>query len=81
MELLANEDPNHSLSIIPLEHANIARFFSGINNSTKDSKKRTQNIRSMRCQIDGKATVILYTKRAVKQGESLIFDYNEAGKN
>lgn len=35
----------------------------------------------MRCQVDGKATVLLFTKRAVKKGEQLVFDYNEAGKN
>lgn len=35
----------------------------------------------MRCQVDGKATVLLYTQRAVKKGESLRFDYNEAGKD
>ena len=34
----------------------------------------------MRCQVDGKATVLLFTKRGVKAGEVLMFDYNEAGK-
>jgi len=35
----------------------------------------------MRCQIDNKATVLLYTTRKVKKGEHLRFDYNEAGKD
>jgi hypothetical protein len=26
-------------------------------------------------------TVLLYTKKAIKKGESMIYDYNEAGKN
>ena len=80
MELLANDDPKKSLVIVPITHANAARFFNGINNSVKDSKKKLQNLRSMRCQVDGLATVLLFTKRAVKRGEVLIFDYNESGK-
>ena len=74
-------DPARSLVVIPKDFSNVGRFFNGINNSDKDSKRLKQNVRSMRCQVDGKATVLLYTKRAVKKGEPLIFDYNEAGKN
>lgn len=88
MELLcckcldSNEpDPSKSLVVIPQTFSNVGRFFNGINNSDKDSKKLKQNVRSMRCQVDAKATVLLYTKRAVKKGEPLVFDYNEAGKN
>ena len=74
-------DPTKSLVVVPYEYSNVARFFNGINNNEKDSKRLKQNVRSMRCQVDGKATVLLYTKKAVKKGEPLIFDYNEAGKN
>ena len=80
MELLSTENPKTSLVVVPYTHANIARFFNGINNSEKNSKKKRQNLRSMRCQVDGKATVLLFTKRNVKKGEILLFDYNEAGK-
>jgi hypothetical protein len=88
MELLCCKFPNsdlpnpaRSLVVIPKDHSNVGRFFNGINNSEKDSKRLKQNVRTMRCQVDGKATVIMYTKRAVKKGEPLVFDYNEAGKN
>jgi hypothetical protein len=36
---------------------------------------------SIRCQHDGKIGVLIYTKRFVKKGESMLYDYNEAGKN
>ena len=81
MELVCTESPLTSLVVIPFEHANVARFFNGINNSVREAKTLQQNVRSMRCQVDGKATVLLFTKRAVKKGEMLLFDYNEAGKN
>ena len=74
-------DLSQSLNVVPLSFSNVARFFNGINNNEKGSKSVKQNLRSMRCQVKGKATVLLYTKRAVKKGEPLLFDYNEAGKN
>lgn len=40
MELLSHEDPAKSLVIVPYTHANAARFFNGINNSVKDSKRK-----------------------------------------
>lgn len=77
MELLDTGDSDTSLSIIPEKHSNIGRYFNGINNKLLDSKKK-QNLMSIRCQMDGKVTVLLYTKRAVKQGEQLLYNYNEA---
>ena len=29
--------------------------------------------------MDGKATVLFYTKKAVKKGEEMLLNYNEAG--
>ena len=81
MELLCTDSLATSLNIEPEKFANVARFFSGINNSIPTSKTKQQNRRSMRCQIDGKATVLLYTTKRVKKGEALRFDYNEAGKD
>ena len=81
MELLCSGNPNSSLVVIPYVWANVARFFNGINNSQVGSKTKKQNIRTMRCQVDGKATVLLYTKRNIKKGDTLLYDYNEAGKN
>ena len=40
MELLATQSPAKSLVVVPYEHANAARFFNGINNSEKDSKRK-----------------------------------------
>ena len=74
MELLDTGDTDTSLSIVPLKHANIGRFFNSVN---KDSIKK-QNVKSIRCQLGGKVMVLLYTKRAVKKGESLLYNYNEA---
>jgi hypothetical protein len=77
MELLDTGDSDTSLSIIPEKYSNIGRFFNGINNKLLESKKK-QNLRSIRCQLDGKVTVLLYTKRPVKKGEQLLYNYNEA---
>jgi hypothetical protein len=80
MELLCTGNPATSLNVVPDKHSNVARFFSGINNARADSKVRQQNLRTMRCQVEGQALVLLYTKRNIKKGEPLRFDYNEAGK-
>ena len=74
MELLDTGDTDTSLSIVPIKHANIGRFFNSVN---KDSIKK-QNVKSIRCQLGGKVMVLLFTKRAVKKGESLLYNYNEA---
>jgi hypothetical protein len=81
MELLSTDSFATTLNIEPENFCNVARFFSGINNSIPTSKTKQQNMRSMRCQIDGKATVLLYTTKRVKMGDALRFDYNEAGKD
>lgn len=77
MELLDTGDSDNSLVIAPMKFSNVGRYFNSINKSCKESKKK-QNIKSMRCQIDGKATVLIFTKRSVKKGEELLYDYNEA---
>ena len=38
MELLSSENPKSSLVVVPYEHANVARFFNGINNNQLGSK-------------------------------------------
>lgn len=77
MELLDTGDSDTSLVIAPEKHSNVGRYFNSVNHCSKESKKK-QNIRSIRCQINGRVTVLLYTKRAVKKGESLLYNYNEA---
>lgn len=77
MELLDTGDADTSLVIVPQKHSNIARFFNGINNNQKSSKKK-QNLKSIRCQIDGRVCVLLYANRNIKKGEQLLYNYNEA---
>lgn len=77
MELLDTGDADTSLSILTIKHSNVGRFFNSINKSNKESRKK-QNIKSMRCIVDGKATVLIYTSRNIKKGENLLYDYNEA---
>lgn len=40
MELLNTGDSETSLSIMPEKYSNVGRFFNGINNKKKGSKKR-----------------------------------------
>jgi hypothetical protein len=77
MELLDTGDSETSLVFVPEKYSNVGRFFNSVNNGVKESIKK-QNLKSIRCQLDGKVTVLLYTKRAVKKGESLLYNYNEA---
>jgi hypothetical protein len=40
MELLDTGDSDTSLAIVPENFSNIGRFFNGINNNLKESKRR-----------------------------------------
>jgi hypothetical protein len=77
-ELLQTGNQETSLNVVPERWSNIGRFFSGINNSVKGSKKKDQNVRTMRCQMETQALVLLYTNRRIRKGDQLRFDYNEA---
>jgi len=79
MELLRAPESEHSIDIFPDSYANFARFFNGINNAKAGTKKKGQNVRSLRYNAEGKAAVMLYTVQAVKAGEQLCYDYNEGG--
>jgi regulator of replication initiation timing len=58
--------------IAPLRHANIAKFFSGVNTY----KKHLPNMASIRCVIDGMVHVYLYTIRDINPNEVMCYDYN-----
>ncbi|KAK8796499.1 hypothetical protein WA538_005706 [Blastocystis sp. DL] len=75
MDLLDSGDPKTSLVIIPEKVGNLARYLSGINNSSEESKKK-QNVRSARYVIDGAIHVLLIALRDIHPGEVLTFDYN-----
>ncbi len=51
----------------------MARFINGINN-TKNTNKA--NVATVRKLARGMPTVILYTIRDIRAGESLLYDYN-----
>ncbi len=78
MILLETGDPKTSLIIDPTKISNIARFLSGVNNRSLESRRKA-NVRTRRFALDGKSRVALFTSRNINAGESLNYDYN-AGK-
>ena len=78
MDLLITGDSSTSLSIIPENYSNIARFFSGVNSTTKEGLAK-QNLKCVRVSIKGEVRAIIFTTKSVSKGESLCFNYNEAG--
>ena len=81
MTLLQTTRSLTTLIVLPLKHANIAKYISGINNKKENSKLKQQNVVSKRYNIGGEARVILLAKREIKQDEILYYDYNEGGFN
>lgn len=77
MELLTGKDADVSLIIKPEEYSNIARFINGINNRNPESRRKA-NINSVRLNVLGEPKVVLYARRVIKPGESLMYDYNAA---
>jgi hypothetical protein len=77
MELLTGKDADVSLIIKPEEYCNMARFINGVNNSEEDSRKKA-NVNTVRFNILDEPKVLLYAKRLIKAGESLLYDYNAA---
>ncbi|KAL2652870.1 hypothetical protein R1flu_020998 [Riccia fluitans] len=75
MGLLFTEEPSKELVICPDKRANIARFVSGINNHTREGKKK-QNLRCIRYNVDGEARALLIAIRDIAKGERLYYDYN-----
>lgn len=75
MTLLHATDPSKSLVICPDKHSNIARFISGINNHSREGKKK-QNLKCVRFNVDGECRVLLVANRDIKKGERLYYDYN-----
>ncbi|XP_042378180.1 histone-lysine N-methyltransferase ATXR6-like [Zingiber officinale] len=75
MTLLSAEDPSKSLVICPDQRSNIARFINGINNHTRDGKKK-QNLKCVRFSVNGESRVLLIANRDITKGERLYYDYN-----
>ncbi|XP_009617084.1 histone-lysine N-methyltransferase ATXR6-like [Nicotiana tomentosiformis] len=75
MTLLTAGDPSKSLVICPDKRSNIARFINGINNHTRDGKKK-QNVKCVRFDVNGESRVVLIASRDIRKGERLYYDYN-----
>ena len=76
MELISSPVSDTSLVIVPVIHANLGRFLSGINNKKKNTK---QNVYSIRVNIENSIHVLLLAKKNIEKGKTLYFDYNAGG--
>eukprot|EP00271_Cylindrocystis_brebissonii_P015974 TRINITY_DN39078_c0_g1_i1.p1 TRINITY_DN39078_c0_g1~~TRINITY_DN39078_c0_g1_i1.p1 ORF type:complete len:640 (-),score=62.90 TRINITY_DN39078_c0_g1_i1:445-2364(-) len=75
MALLLTGRPETELVICPNRFANHARFISGINNSSRDGRKK-MNVRCVRFNIRGQSHALLVAIRDIRNGERLYYDYN-----
>lgn len=73
MELRVGYNSEETLIIRPEKHTNMARFINGINNTKGTGRANVATVRKL---ARGIPTVILYTIRSIKRGESLLYDYN-----
>jgi SET domain-containing protein len=78
MELRVGYNSEETLIIRPEKHTNMARFINGINNSKGTSKANVATVRKL---AKGIPTVILYSIRNIRKGESLLYDYNAGNTN
>lgn len=78
MEYKVGPNADETLYIRPSKYTNIARFINGVNNETGKNKA---NVKTIRIMIRGRPAVMLYTSRAVKAGQSLLYDYNGGQKD
>ena len=56
----------------------MARFINGINNSKGTNKANVATVRKL---AKGIPTVILYSIKNIRKGESLLYDYNAGNTN
>ncbi|MCO5610461.1 hypothetical protein L7F22_064699 [Adiantum nelumboides] len=75
MGLLFTNSSSTDLVICPDKRGNIARFVSGINNHTREGRRK-QNLKSVRFDIDGEVHALLIAIRDIHKGERLYYDYN-----
>jgi SET domain-containing protein len=73
--LIKNPRSALSLDIVPHDFGNIARFFSGINNQNKESRKLL-NVAAKRFSYKGRVRIIFYALKNIQAGDELFFDYN-----
>ncbi|CAL9186812.1 unnamed protein product [Musa hybrid cultivar] len=75
MTLLLAKDPSDSLVVCPDKRGNIARFINGINNHSRDGRKK-ENLKCVRYDVNGECRVLLVACRDICSGERLYYDYN-----
>ncbi|CAI5464559.1 unnamed protein product [Closterium sp. Yama58-4] len=75
MGLLFTGRDKTDLVICPDRAANFARFISGINNHTKEGRRKI-NLRCVRFSVNGEARALLIATRRIAKGERLYYDYN-----
>jgi hypothetical protein len=74
MDLWVGRNSDEKLIIRPERWTNIARFINGAKDATSNC-----NVTSMRVCLRGMPMVLLISKRDIKKGESLVYDYNAGG--
>ena len=80
MVLLSTGFVKTSLIIDPSKAGNYARFISGVNNNSPESKKNI-NLKTRRFCVNGECHVVLFAGRRIKRGERLCYDYNAGVKD
>ncbi|CAI5515583.1 unnamed protein product [Closterium sp. Naga37s-1] len=75
MGLLFTGRDKTDLVICPDRAANFARFISGINNHTKEGRRKI-NLRCVRFSVGGEARALLIATQRIAKGERLYYDYN-----
>lgn len=78
MELRTGYNSDETLIIRPEKMTNMARFLNGINNTKSSSKANVGTVRKL---AKGMPTVVLFSLRSIKKGESLLYDYNAGTTN
>ena len=79
MDLIITPRSETSLIICPYNNSNIARFISGINNSTKNCQNLA-NVISRKVSINSSVHILLIASKDIEKDEILYYDYNGDAK-
>ena len=79
MDLIITPRSETSLIICPYNNSNIARFISGINNSTKNCQNLA-NVISIKVSINSSVHILLIASKDIEKDEILYYDYNGDAK-
>ena len=79
MDLILTPQSETSLVICPFKNSNIARFLSGVNNSSDVEKEI--NVFSAKVSINGIVHILLIAKKDIEENDILYYDYNADTNN